>query len=223
MVDLARAHCWILGVVGWLDLAVDDAPQRVSERACDPLFVGVRPMLQDLTERTWILKPEVRAGIEAVQKSALVFDALVHADQLGAIALLADRHSSLTIVLDHAGKPPFGSVSALAAWRSQMFRLAAHANVACKLSGLFSELRGLSVDDTVDPCIDLLLDLFGPERLLWGSDWPVAADAVGYSDWLMRCRGRVEARFSSHHAAIFGGNARRLYRLGLNRRELVHR
>jgi L-fuconolactonase len=213
LLGLAGQHPWILGVVGWIDLAAKDAPELIRERAANSLFVGIRPMLQDMTEREWILRPELRSAMEAAQDAAIVFDALVRADQLPAIVMLADRYTSLSIVLDHAGKPPFGEPSALASWRAQMQSLAKRANVSCKLSGLITELGGVSADDALDPCIDTLVDLFGPHRLLWGSDWPVSTTAIEYSDWLRRCRNRVEARMSDHHAAIFGGNARRLYRL----------
>jgi L-fuconolactonase len=170
-------------------------------------------MLQDLAERDWILRPALSPGIEAVQEAGLTFDALVQADQLTAIAALADRHPSLSIVLDHAGKPPFAMSSALALWRREIQILAIRPNVSCKLSGLFTELGDLGGDDRVDPCIDLLIDLFGPDRLLWGSDWPVATAAIEYSDWLSLCRSRIEKQLPSRHGAIFGGNARRLYRL----------
>jgi L-fucono-1,5-lactonase len=213
LLDLARKNPWIFGVVGWIDLSARDAPQLVFERAGNRLFVGIRPMLQDMTERDWILRSELRPAIEAAQEAAIVFDALVRADQLPAIVTLADRYASLSIVLDHAGKPPLGAPPALASWRAQMQRLAERANVSCKLSGLLTELRGVSADHAVDPCIDTLIDLFGPDRLLWGSDWPVSTAAIEYSDWLLGCRSRVEARMPDQRAAIFGGNARRLYRL----------
>ena len=219
LLELARDTPWILGVIGWIDLAARDAPLRIRERASNPLFVGVRPMLQDLAKRDWILGSELIPGVEAVQEAGLTFDALVQADQLTVIAALADRHPSLSIVLDHAGKPPFAVPSALASWRREIQSLAKRCNVSCKLSGLMTELEGLGGDERLDPCMDVLIDLFGPDRLLWGSDWPVAATAIEYSDWLIRCRSRIECQLPSHHAAIFGGNARRLY--GLARDETV--
>jgi L-fuconolactonase len=212
LLALAREHRWILGVIGWIDLGAQDAAQQLRERACDPLFVGVRPMLQDLAQRDWILRPELGARIEAVQEAGVAFDALVQADQLPTIGVLADRYASLSIVLDHAGKPPFEKPSALDLWRRQMRHLAQRPNVWCKLSGLFTELHG-GADEVIDPCIDMLMDLFGPQRLLWGSDWPVSATAVDYSHWLLRCRRRVDARLPGHHADIFGGNSRRVYGL----------
>jgi L-fuconolactonase len=213
LLQLARVTSWIFGVVGWIDMAARNAPEQIAERARDRLFVGVRPMLQDLPDRGWILRAEARAGIEAVQDSSLVFDALVRADQLAVVAMLADRHSTLSIVLDHAGKPPFGDAAALALWQTDIRRLAKRVNVSCKVSGLFTELPEGAATDAVDRCIDLLLDLFGPHRLLWGSDWPVATTAIEYPDWLCRCRDRVAAWLPAESDAIFGGNARRIYRL----------
>ena len=213
LLQLASDTPWILGVIGWIDLAAGDASKRIHQRAGNRLFVGIRPMLQDLAERDWILRPALSPGIEAVQGAGLTFDALVQADQLTVIATLADRHPSLSIVLDHAGKPPFAMSSALALWRREIQSLAKRPNVSCKLSGLITELDGLGGYEMVDPCIDMLIDLFGPDRLLWGSDWPVATTAIEYSDWFSGCRSRVASQLPGHHAAIFGENARRLYRL----------
>jgi L-fuconolactonase len=213
LLELAGGTPWVLGVVGWVDLGRPDAAERIRDRADDALFVGVRPMLQDVAERDWILKPEIRPGIEAAQEAGFSFDALVHSDQLPVIATLADRYPSLPIVLDHAGKPPFAIPAALALWRREIQSLSTRRNVACKLSGLFTQLGDLGGEGMVDSCIDLLIDLFGPDRLLWGSDWPVATTAIDYSDWLCRCRDRIELRLPSHQAAVFGGNARRFYGL----------
>ena len=213
LLELARATPWVLGVVGWVDLCAHDAPSRIRERGTDPLFVGVRPMLQDLADRGWILKPEATAGLETLQERGLVFDALVRADQIQTIAVLAERYPRLSIVLDHAGKPPLADPAAMAFWRTDLQRLAQRANVACKLSGLLTELPSCTPHENVDPCIDALVDLFGPDRLLWGSDWPVATTVTEYPDWLNRCRNRVLARIPSHLQAVFGGNARRIYRL----------
>lgn len=213
LLGLARANTWVLGVIGWIDLAAPDAPERIAARAREPRFVGVRPMLQDLPDRAWILQPELSPSIEAMQENAVVFDALVRADQLPLIIALADRHPTLPIVLDHAGKPPFGNIAALARWQVDITALAQRTNVVCKLSGLVTELPGGAAADGIDWCIDALMDLFGPDRLLWGSDWPVATTAMDYAGWLGRCQVRVAARYPTYGDAIFGGNARRVYHL----------
>jgi len=144
-------------------------------------------------------------------------DALVRADQLPTLAALADRHPNLSIVLDHACKPPFSDIAALAEWHVNITALSKRANVACKLSGLVTELPIGVAHDSLDCYVDALLDCFGPDRLLWGSDWPVATTAVDYAEWLERCQARVASHLPAGGNAIFGDNARRIYRLGGDR------
>jgi L-fuconolactonase len=213
LLTLARANPWVLGVIGWVDLAAGDAPAQVRTRAREPGFVGVRPMLQDMPDRTWIVSEAPRAGLQAVQAAGLAFDALVRWPQLPSVITLAERHPELRVILDHAGKPPFGDDSAWSFWQGQIRALARLPNVACKLSGLLTECPERCGHGAVDRCVELLLDLFGPERLLWGSDWPVATTVVRYADWLSYCRSSVERHAATYAAAIFGGNARRIYKL----------
>jgi L-fuconolactonase len=217
LLDIARRTRWILGVVGSIDLAARDVAAQVERRADDLLFVGVRPMLQDMADRNWILRPELAAGLQALSRHHLVFDALVNADQLSAITKLAKRYPGLAIVLDHAGKPPFGDAVALGKWRIALSELAHCPNVACKLSGLTTELPAGGPAEPVENCIDMLIGLFGPDRLLWGSDWPVATLSTDYFAWFDLCRSRVAKHLPSSHAAIFGDNARCIYRLTTDR------
>jgi L-fuconolactonase len=210
LLGLARAEEGILGVVGWIDLEAPDAVARIEARARDPLFVGIRPMLQDMADRAWIARPERAPALEAIARTGLVFDALVRADQLATVALLAERHPGLAIVLDHAGKPPFADSVAMDVWQSDVARIAAFPNVACKLSGLLTELPAGASLALVDRCIATLIELFAPDRLLWGSDWPVLTLTADYRAWLDRCLAAVAP---ADREAIFGGNARRIYRL----------
>jgi L-fuconolactonase len=213
LLGLANTYSWILGVVGWIDLESRDCQEQVWRRAADPLFLGVRPMLQDLPDRAWILRPELRSGIAAVQRAGLTFDALVQSDQLDSIVTLADRYPSLRIILDHAGKPPFLDSQAMIGWLTQLTLVAERPNVVCKLSGLFSQLNGQSAFGRVEACVEFLLERFGPDRVLWGSDWPVASTSISYGDWLGYCRARIDALSATHAPAIFGDNARRVYQL----------
>jgi L-fuconolactonase len=168
MLSIARRTPWVLGVVGWIDLAAADAADQVQARAQDPLVLGLRPMLQDIAQPDWILAPGPEPALRAIAAEGLVFDALIKSHQVGVIEELAGRHPQLSIVLDHGAKPRLGDVDAMAAWRADMARLAAHPNVVCKLSGLLTELMpGGRVDDVRDAA-GILFDLFGPERLLSG-------------------------------------------------------
>ena len=215
MLSLARATLWILGVVGWIDLEAANAVQEVSRRAHDPLFLGVRPMLQDLSDPGWILRSNLAPALEAIAAEGLVFDALVLSHQIAAITELAKRHPQLSIVLDHAAKPPFGDSGAMAGWMSGIEKLAALPNVACKVSGLLTELRPGGSRDDVARAIGFLFDLFGPQRLLWGSDWPVLTLAGNYQDWFELAQGAMAAKDPGALSAIMGGNAQRIYRPGV--------
>jgi len=197
-------------VVGWIDLAAANVADEVRRRARDPLFVGVRPMLQDLDDPSWILQPSLTPALDTVAAAGLVFDALILSHQIQAVIEVARRHPQLSIVLDHAAKPHLGE--AMAQWLSEMAQLAALPNVSCKVSGLLTELRSGGGEADVVRAIDVVFDLFGPRRLLWGSDWPVLTLAGGYKHWFDLAHKTIASRDSSAIPAVMGGNALRIYR-----------
>jgi len=201
-----------LGVVGWVDLEAPDSTDEIRRRAGDPLFLGVRPMLQDLADPDWILQPKLTPALTAIAAEGLVFDALILSHQVAAITELAGRHPQLSFVLDHAAKPRLGDADAMAQWAQAMEGLAARPNVNCKISGLLTEVQPGGGRDDVVRAIAILFDLFGPTRLLWGSDWPVLTLAGGYQDWFELAREAVAAKDSSAVRAAMGANALRIYR-----------
>ncbi|HSS13596.1 MAG TPA: amidohydrolase family protein, partial [Rhizomicrobium sp.] len=218
MLGIARDTPWVLGVVGWIDLEAPDAADTIRRRAGDPLFLGVRPMLQDIADPDWILQPKLAAALDAIAAEGLVFDALILPHQIAAITELAGRHPQLSIVLDHAAKPKLGNADAVVAWARAMTGLAARPNVTCKISGLLTEVQPGGERHDVVRAIGMLFELFGPTRLLWGSDWPVLtlsdcfAGAGDYQNWFELAREAVAARDSSAVRAVMGGNALRIYR-----------
>jgi L-fuconolactonase len=141
-----------------------------------------------------------------------VFDALILPHQIGAITELAMRHPQLSIVLDHAAKPRLGDPDAMAAWARDIETLSALPNVTCKVSGLLTELKPGGTRDDVARAIGVLFDLFGAQRLLWGSDWPVLTLAGDYQDWFELAREAIAAKDSSAVRAVMGDNALRIYR-----------
>ncbi|MGI2034462.1 amidohydrolase family protein [Rhizobium panacihumi] len=208
MLGLAQENDFILGVVGWVDMKAADAPAVITDLAKAKKLKGLRPMLQDIADENWIDDPKLEPAVDAMIASHLVFDALVLEPHLPALHAFARRHPSLPIIIDHGAKPRIAS-GHFTAWRHAMLRLAELPNVSCKLSGLLTE-AGDQDPRALRPYIETILELFGPERVIWGSDWPVLLLAGCYGSWLTQCRDIVP---TADHDAVFGGNARRLYRL----------
>ncbi|WP_117195985.1 amidohydrolase family protein [Rhizobium terrae] len=209
MLDLADRIPFILGVVGWTDMKATDASANIARLAQHPKLKGFRPMLQDLADDRWIDDPALDAAVAAMIKQGLVFDALVLPRHLDALWSFARRHPELPIVVDHGAKPPIAE-GRFIGWYAHMKALAELPNLHCKLSGLLTE-AGDQKPQAVRPYAETIFDLFGPERVIWGSDWPVLRLAGEYHAWLEQCLDIVPA---DDHADVFGGNAQRFYKLG---------
>ena len=202
----------VRGVVGWVDCAGPDAVSRLAALAHDPLFKSVRPMLQDLPDPEWILRPEVRPALAALPGLRLRFDALVTPAQLPALLAMLDRHPDIAVVIDHGGKPAIGA-GAWEPWAALMAALARHPLVHCKLSGLVTEAGPAWRVASLARYVEHLLGCFGASRLLWGSDWPVVNLAGDYGRWVAAPDALLAGLSGSEREAIRGGNARRFYGL----------
>jgi L-fuconolactonase len=212
MLDLAARHAFIGGVVGWTDLKALDAPARIAALAANPKLKGLRPMLQDLEDDNWIDDPALAPAVQAMVRIGLCFDALVLPRHLSALHAFAARHPDLPIVIDHGAKP-FIAAGAIEPWRTDMTRLAALPHVRCKLSGLVTEAGPDWDVDRLRPYVDHLLDVFGPRRLIWGSDWPVLNLAADYARWLAASAALLDGLSPPDREAVFGLNARHFYRI----------
>jgi len=208
--SIARAHpdC-VVGVVGWAGLAAADAPARVADLAADPLVVGVRPWLQAIDDPDWILRPAVARGLRAIEEADLVYEALARPVHLPRLVELVERQPGLRVVLDHAAKPDIAN-GVFDSWAADMRRLAAAGPVVCKLSGLLTEAGTHTAPEDLRPFVETMLAAFGPDRVMWGSDWPVVSTVAPYADWHAIARTLVP---TSDHEAVFGGTAVRAYGL----------
>jgi L-fuconolactonase len=216
----AAAHPFIAGVVGWVDLTdpgIADGIARLRSLPGGDRLVGIRHQVHDEPDPAWLRRADVRQGIAAVGAAGLAYDFLVRTRELPAAVDTAMALPHVRFVLDHLAKPPIAADGdALAAWAHAIRRLGALPNVAAKLSGLVTEADwgSWTVDDLAGP-VRVALEAFGPERLLFGSDWPVCLVAASYErvvDASIRALDRAGLT-RSERGAVLGENAIDAYRL----------
>jgi L-fuconolactonase len=212
LLNIAEETDFIAGVVGWLDMEDENFPERLAYYARKPKFVGVRPMLQDIADDDWILSPAVMRALREVAKHGLAFDVLIYPRHLPQIVKMLEQLPELRAVIDHLAKPPIAK-GICASWRDGIEQVAAFKNVYCKISGMITEADpdGWTVDD-LRPFVAHTVKMFGPERLIFGSDWPVCLTAGNYSDVLAATIAALP-RELAHDRRIFGENAIRFYDL----------
>ncbi|MEN6543846.1 amidohydrolase family protein [Parvibaculum sp.] len=215
LLEIADRTPFVRGVVGWIDMEASSAMSDLEVLARYPRFRGIRPMLQAIPQTEWILNPTFDGILGRLAELGLCFDALVTPRHLAVLHELAKRHPALSIIVDHAAKPAIrDGAEGFSDWQSRMTTLAANANVACKISGLLTE-AGTGTDlATLRPYLDHLLSIFGAERLLWGSDWPVVLMAADYGQWVAICEAWLSDKSSADRDLFLGETARRIYRLG---------
>ncbi|RKR86524.1 L-fuconolactonase [Micromonospora pisi] len=217
LLGLAADSTLVRGVVGWVDLTADDVVDRIDRlrvaRGGDRL-VGIRHLVQGETDPAYLDRPEVRRGIAAVGAAGLVFDLLVRQHQLAMAARLTHDLPEVSFVLDHLGKPALGRPE-MADWTRDLRALAASPNTTAKLSGLVTEVaRSPWTPGDLRPAVDHALDVFGPDRLMFGSDWPVCLLAASYLRWVEVLAELLGEPDAADRALIWGDTARRVYRLG---------
>jgi len=205
----------ILGVVGWVDMAAAEAPSALQRLSLEPLLRGIRPMLQDLTPDDWVLHPRLDPAFRALIELDLAFDLLIRPPQLEAAFTLLTRYPRLRAVVDHGAKPKIAN-GQWQPWADWMRRIAGETQACCKLSGLATEARSDWQVDDLRRYTDHLLECFGPQRLMWGSDWPVALLATYYQQWLHTAQQLIAALSPDECAQVMGQNAVRFYRLLLD-------
>lgn len=210
LLAIAEREETVAAVVGWVDLLAPDAVSEVKRLKRHSKFRGIRPMLQNIAETAWILRPEVIATLETLPQLDVRFDALIQPRHLPVIAALADRVPQLAIVVDHGAKP-FIADGRLEPWRADMAALALRPNVSVKLSGLVTEAGGAWSKERLSPYVSHLIDVFGADRVMYGSDWPVLLLDADYAEWFAAARALTDERTEPEKQAIFAGTAARFY------------
>ena len=212
LLQLADAHPFIAGVIGWVDLQADDVEARVERLARNRKLVGVRHVVQSEPDDAFMLRPAFGRGIAALGRHGLPYDILIYPRHLPVAVDFVEHFDAQTFVLDHLAKPDIRS-RAIDAWARDLRRLAQHPHVWCKVSGLVTEAdwqRWTAVD--LEPYLDVAFDCFGPGRLIAGSDWPVSTLAADYSRTMSVLRDYLQRRTPPEREAVLGGNAQRVWK-----------
>ena len=217
LLDTADAADVVCGVVGWIDFDAADAAARIDALGRRKLLVGLRPMVQDIPDDDWLLRPRLAPLLAAMEKRDLIFDALVLPRHLTRLLRLVDNHPDLQFVLDHCAKPRLAGGD-LVPWKKDIAEIAGRPNIVCKLSGLVTEAATDWQVADLRQAVDHVRASFGSIRLLWGSDWPVVNLAGGYAKWLAAAETLLTDLSEDERAGVFGDNAARIYLSNRGRR-----
>jgi L-fuconolactonase len=205
----------VAGVVGWADLTSDRVRETLGALRSGPggaHLVGIRHLVQGESDPRWLVRTDVRRGLRAVASAGLVYDLLSLPDQLPAAIDTVRALPGLTFVLDHLSKPPIAT-GELHPWATLIRELAALPNVSCKLSGMVTEVGPRWTVAGLRPYAEVVLDAFGPARVMFGSDWPVCLLAASYADVTSAARELTATLTREEQALVFGGTAARVYGL----------
>ena len=211
LLELADAHPFIAGVIGWVDLQAEDVEAALERVSRHPRLVGLRHGVQGEPDDRFLLRPAFLRGIRVLVERGLPYDLLIYPKHLPVAAEFVARFPSGTFVLDHLAKPPIRA-RAIDEWARDLRRLAQLPNVWCKMSGLVTEAdwsRWTFAD--LEPYLDVAFDCFGPQRLIAGSDWPVCTVAADYSRTMTVWRDYLARRPAAAADAVLGGNARAVW------------
>lgn len=213
LLDLASANDFIKGVVGWVPLADENFHEHLEKFSTNPKFKAVRHVVQAEPDDQFILREDFNAGISALQKYGLVYDILIFERQLPYAVQFVDHHPDQIFVLDHIAKPRIKE-NLIEDWAGNIRELAKRPNVFCKVSGMVTEADFKSwTPEQLKPYWETVLAAFSPDRLMFGSDWPVCLVACNYKRWL-DVVGEFAAPLSANEqASLFGQTAQRVYKL----------
>lgn len=214
LIEIAGRQPKIKGIVGWVDFADTAVGNALDRYAGVNLIKGFRHVVQDEPDDRFLLRPDFNRGIAAMLPHDLVYDILIYAKQLPAAIEFVDRHPNQRFVLDHIAKPTIRGDAFDKNWATNLRELAKRPNVTCKFSGVATEVRNESwTVELIRPYWDVTLEAFSPQRLMFGSDWPVCLLQTEYSQWLSAVRELASELSASQRDRLFAGTAIDSYRL----------
>ncbi len=213
LLELANENAFIAGVVGWVDLMSPDVDARLAGLSSHSKFKGVRHLVESEPNDDWLVQPAVLSGLKDLAHYNLSYDLLVHTRHLKHVAQVAESCPELSLVIDHLAKPPIAK-NEFDEWSHALAPLALYPNIYCKLSGLVTEANWHSWETSdLRPYVDYALELFGADRLMFGSDYPVCLLAASYNRVLESFQEILSGLSDLDREKIFSLNAAKFYRL----------
>lgn len=216
---VANRTRFVAGVVGWIDLTDASVAETLAELQAQPdgkTLVGIRHMVHDERDPDWLLRPDAQRGLAAVRDAGLAYDLLVRPRELPSALATAQAFPDMRLVIDHIAKPPIAS-GKLEPWSSLMEPFRELRHVSCKLSGMITEAKWTAwTADDLRPYVTRALDIFGVDRVMFGSDWPVCLLAGSYGAVKQALEDSLPPLSPGDWAKVFGGNAVRFYQLDVS-------
>lgn len=212
LLGMADATDFIRGVVAWIDMLAPDAAQELTGWTRFKKLKGIRPYLQDIPQDDWILRKELDPVLQATRELGLTFDILIYPKHLPHILKFIERHPTLPVIIDHMAKPVIRN-GELDTWRKDLEPFRDIKHVHCKISGIVTEDGPGWTPERLKPYLDTVLDVFGPDRLVWGSDWPVVNLVADYPRWVETVAGAIAGLNPADQQKIWADNAIRFYKL----------
>jgi L-fuconolactonase len=217
LLAMANAEPLICGVVGWVPLASPDVSETLDRLADQKFFKGVRHVVQDEPDDRFILGNDFNRGIAKLAAYQLVYDVLIFAKQLPASIEFVDQHPNLQMVLDHIAKPTITDDAYDDQWEREFRELAKREHISCKFSGVVTEVQGESWStDQIRRYWDVALEAYTPDRLMFGSDWPVCLLKTGHTQWLQTVQQLASQLTETERTKLFSANAIRDYNLDVD-------
>jgi L-fuconolactonase len=214
LLRLAHEHPVIRGVVGWVPLVMPTVQADIERLAVDRALKGLRHIVHDEPDDAYVLRGDFNRGVSTLERFGLVYDVLIFARHLPNAIAFVDRHPRQPFVVDHIAKPVIAAERFDEAWVQGIRALAERPHVACKLSGVVTEVRDAEWSlELIRPYVDVVLEAFGPDRLMFGTDWPVCRLRCEYGTWVDVVSALVSTLSEAEQQAIWSGTATRVYGL----------